>query len=55
MTAEQDYKAFVVPIHPDHGVLLLYCTRKKSKGPHHQLPGGRVDPEDFDLAGKLVL
>lgn len=52
MTSEEDYKAFIIPIHPDHGILLLYCTRKKSKGPHHQLPGGHVDKEDFDEAGK---
>eukprot|EP00804_Cyclotella_cryptica_P013864 CCRYP_002399-RA/>CCRYP_002399-RA protein AED:0.03 eAED:0.03 QI:115/1/0.66/1/1/0.66/3/2580/133 len=47
---DDDYKAFIVPIHPNHGILLLYCTRKKSKGPHHQLPGGHVDKEDFDRA-----
>ncbi len=54
MTAynDDDYKAFIVPIHPNHGILLLYCTRKKSKGPHHQLPGGHVDKEDFDRASE---
>lgn len=52
-SAEDDYKAFILPIHPDHGILLLYCTRKKSKGPHHQLPGGHVDKEDFEEAGKI--
>ena len=54
-SADEDYKAFILPIHPQHGILLLYCTRKKSKGSHHQLPGGHVDKEDFDEAGKIVL
>jgi 8-oxo-dGTP pyrophosphatase MutT (NUDIX family) len=29
-------------------MLLLYCTRKKKKGPHCQCPGGHVDKEDYD-------
>lgn len=49
---DDDYKAFIIPLHPQHGVLLLYCTRKKGKGSHHQLPGGHVDKEDFDDAGE---
>ena len=35
-------------VHPDHGLLLLHCTRKTKKGPHYQLPGGHVDADDFD-------
>ncbi|KAL3769022.1 hypothetical protein ACHAWO_006788 [Cyclotella atomus] len=51
-SADDDYKAFILPI-SKHGILLLYCTRKNSKGPHHQLPGGHVDTEDFDQAAKM--
>jgi 8-oxo-dGTP pyrophosphatase MutT (NUDIX family) len=51
-SAADDYKAFILPV-SNNGILLLYCTRKKSKGPHHQLPGGHVDSEDFDEAGEL--
>jgi 8-oxo-dGTP pyrophosphatase MutT (NUDIX family) len=42
----QQSRAFIIPIHPDHGVLLLSCTRKK-KGFHHQAPGGRIDDQDY--------
>ncbi|EED92206.1 predicted protein [Thalassiosira pseudonana CCMP1335] len=48
-----DYKAFIFPMHAEHGMLLLYCTRKKKKGPHYQVPGGHVDKEDFEAAAKL--
>ena len=27
--------------------LLLYCTRKKKKPPHYQLPSGHVDAAEF--------
>jgi hypothetical protein len=45
---KEDYKAFIFATHPLHGLLLLYCTRKKKKGPHYQAPGGHVDKEDYD-------
>lgn len=43
----QDLRAFLVLIHPDHGLLALHCTRKKKKPPHYQVPGGHVDKEDW--------
>lgn len=45
-----DYRAFLFAQHPIHGLLLLYCSRKKNKPPHFQAPGGHVDKEDFDEA-----
>ena len=45
---KDDYKAFIFATHPLHGLLLLYCTRKKKKGPHYQAPGGHVDKDDYD-------
>jgi len=45
-----DYRAFLFGQHPIHGLLLLYCSRKKNKPPHFQAPGGHVDKEDFDEA-----
>ena len=53
-TNDDDYRAFLFAIHPSHGMLLLYCTRKKKKGPHYQVPGGHVDVEDFEAACKIV-
>jgi len=44
---KKDYRAFLFAIHPAHGMLLLYCTCKKKKGPHYQCPGGHVDREDY--------
>ena len=44
---KDDYKAFIFATHPLHGLLLLYCTRKKKKGPHYQAPGGHVDKDDY--------
>jgi len=46
----EDYKAFIFATHPEHGILLLHCTRKKKKPPHFQVPGGHVDVEDFENA-----
>lgn len=46
-------KAFLFLVHRDHGLLLLYTTRKKSKGPHYQVPGGHVEQDDFDAASKI--
>lgn len=43
----RDYRAFVFINHPRYGLLLLHSTSKKKKGPHFQLPGGRVDKQDF--------
>ena len=51
-TAGVDYRAFLVTVHEKHGILLLHCTRKKSKGPHWQLPGGHVDDFEFKEAGE---
>mmetsp|Transcript_11272 Transcript_11272/g.17212 ORF Transcript_11272/g.17212 Transcript_11272/m.17212 type:complete len:321 (-) Transcript_11272:79-1041(-) len=45
-----DYRAFLFAQHPIHGLLLLYCSRKKNKPPHFQAPGGHVDKEDFNEA-----
>ena len=45
-----DYRAFLFAQHPIHGMLLLYCSRKKKKPPHFQAPGGHVDNEDFESA-----
>lgn len=46
-TQKHKYRAFVFVVHQTHGLLLLHCTRKASKGPHFQLPGGHVDDADF--------
>lgn len=54
-TAGTDYRAFLVAVHEKHGILLLHCTRKKSKGPHWQLPGGHVDDFEFNEAGESKL
>ena len=45
-----DYRAFLFAQHPVHGLLLLYCSRKKKKSPHFQAPGGHVDNADFHIA-----
>jgi len=31
---------------------MLHCTRKKKKGPHHQLPGGHIDESEFLMAAE---
>ncbi|KAL3796934.1 hypothetical protein HJC23_000687 [Cyclotella cryptica] len=48
-------RAFLFLFHRSDGILLLHTTRKKSKGPHYQVPGGHVEDEDFDSAGKPKL
>jgi 8-oxo-dGTP pyrophosphatase MutT (NUDIX family) len=35
-------------------MMLLYCTRKKQKGPHYQLCGGHIDEPEFLEAGKCL-
>jgi 8-oxo-dGTP pyrophosphatase MutT (NUDIX family) len=45
-----DYRAFGLLIHKKYGAILLYCTRKKKKPPHFQLPGGHVDADEFQKA-----
>ena len=50
---KKDYRAFLFAIHPAHGMLLLYCTCKKKKGPHYQCPGGHVDREDYAIASRI--
>lgn len=45
--SKNDYRAFCVLVHREHGALLLHCTRKKRKPPHYQLPGGHVDGVEF--------
>mmetsp|Transcript_2226 Transcript_2226/g.4795 ORF Transcript_2226/g.4795 Transcript_2226/m.4795 type:complete len:294 (+) Transcript_2226:36-917(+) len=47
---KEDYRAFIFALHQTHGMLLLYCSRKKKKSPHFQAPGGHVDREDFQDA-----
>lgn len=50
----QDYRGFIFVVHEEHGMVLLKCTRKKSKGPHFQVPGGHVDePEFLEAAQKF--
>lgn len=49
-----DYRAFLIAVHEKHGLLLLHCTRKKSKGPHWQLPGGHVDDFEFKEACEYI-
>jgi len=46
----KDNRAFVFVVHPNHGVMLLHCTRKRRKGFHFQLPGGHVDDFEFEVA-----
>ena len=41
------YRGFVLCIHAMHGLMMLHCTRKKTKPPHYQLPGGHVDAFEF--------
>jgi 8-oxo-dGTP pyrophosphatase MutT (NUDIX family) len=48
-----DYRGFLFVVHDVHGLMLLRCTRKKSKGPHWQVPGGHVDEPEFLAAGTL--
>jgi 8-oxo-dGTP pyrophosphatase MutT (NUDIX family) len=47
-----DYRGFLFVVHENHGLMLLYCTRKKKKGAHWQLPGGHIDQEEFIEAGE---
>ena len=47
-----DWRGFLFVLHESHGLLLLYCSRKKSKGPHFQTPGGHVDAMEFLTAAK---
>lgn len=50
-----DYRGFIFVVHDSLGLLLLHCTRKKSKGPHFQIPGGHVDDLEFLQAGTSYL
>ena len=52
--ATADYRGFVFAIHPDHGYMLLHCTRKKKKPNHFQLPGGHIDDFEFKEAAKVT-
>lgn len=47
-----DYRGFIFVVHKQYGLMLLYCTRKKKKGPHYQLPGGHVDEPEFFAAAE---
>jgi hypothetical protein len=49
---KDDYRGFCLCIHKEHGLLMLYCTRKLNKGPHYQLAGGHVDEPEFLQACK---
>jgi len=46
----QDYRGFLLVRHETYGLMLLHCTRKKSKPPHWQLPGGHIDEPEFRRA-----
>jgi len=46
-------RAFLFLVHQYHGLLLLYTARKKSKGPHYQVPGGHAEQEDYDRAASI--
>jgi hypothetical protein len=48
------YRGFVFARHDEYGLLLLNCTRKKNKGSHWQVPGGRIDECDFQTAGTFI-
>ena len=50
LSAKHDYRGFCLLIHPDHGLLMLQCSKPKPNkpSPHLQLPGGHIDNEDFD-------
>ena len=52
--ASADYRGFVFAIHPEHGHVLLHCTRKKKKPNHFQLPGGHIDGFEFKEAAKAT-
>ncbi len=52
--SNDDYRAFLFAQHPVHGLLLLYCSRKKKKSPHFQAPGGHVDNADFHIASGRI-
>jgi len=43
----EDYRGFILVQHEQYGLMMLRCTRKKSKPPHWQLPGGHVDDFEF--------
>lgn len=43
-------RAFVIVQIENKGVLLME-SYKKDRGSHFQLPGGRIDPEDFEYLG----
>jgi 8-oxo-dGTP pyrophosphatase MutT (NUDIX family) len=50
--ATNDYRGFIFVVHETLGLMLLHCTRKKSKGPHWQLPGGHIDDHEFLQTGQ---
>jgi 8-oxo-dGTP pyrophosphatase MutT (NUDIX family) len=50
--ANADYRGFIFAIHPDHGYMLLHCTRKKKKPNHFQVPGGHIDNHEFKAAAQ---
>lgn len=52
--SKNDYRAFCLLIHRKQGAVLLYCTRKKRKPPHYQLPGGHVDDCEFKQLTKSL-
>ena len=52
--ANTDYRGFIFAIHPDHGYILLHCTRKKKKPNHFQLPGGHIDDFEFKAAAQAT-
>jgi 8-oxo-dGTP pyrophosphatase MutT (NUDIX family) len=50
---DSDYRGFIFVVHENHGLMLLHCTRKRKKGPHHQLPGGHIDEPEFLAAARM--
>ena len=50
----EDWRGFIFVVHETLGLLLLYCTRKKNKGPHYQAPGGHVDDIEFIKAASTA-
>ena len=50
--ALEDLRAFLLLVHPEHGLVLLQAFKKK-KGKHFQLPGGRVDADEQARLGPV--
>lgn len=51
---EEDYRAFLFAIHPDHGLLVVKSRVKPSKGSYWQVPGGHLDDSDYEWAADSI-